>query len=79
MIDKALVASVRRELKAASDPSRAPAMQACMKSAMPYYGVAMPGQQVIWKKLFRSTAMPDACSWRETILSIWCRTAAPEH
>jgi hypothetical protein len=54
-------------------------MQACMKSAMPYYGVAMPGQQVIWKKLFRSTAMPDACSWRETILSIWCRTAAPQH
>ena len=47
MIDKALVASVRRELKAASDPSRAPAMQGCMKSAMPYYGVAMPGQQVI--------------------------------
>jgi len=71
VIDKALVASVRRELKAAADPSRAPAMQAYMKSAMPYYGVAMAGQQVIWKKLFRSTAIPDACSWRETTLSIW--------
>ncbi len=71
MIDKALVAAVRRELKAAADPSRALAMQAYMKSAMPYYGVAMPGQQVIWKKLFRSRAIPDACSWRETTLSIW--------
>jgi len=66
-------------LAEAADPAKAPAMQAYMKSAMPYYGVAMPGQQVIWKKLFRSTAMPDACSWRETILSIWCRTAAPQH
>ena len=71
MIDKALVAAVRRELKAAADPSRAPAMQAYMKSAMPYHGVAMPGQQVIWKKLFRSRVIPDACSWRETTLAIW--------
>jgi 3-methyladenine DNA glycosylase AlkD len=71
VIDKALVSAVRRELKAAADPSRAPAMQAYMKSAMPYYGVAMPGQQVIWKKLFRSRVIPDACSWRETTLAMW--------
>ena len=71
MIDKALVAAVRRELKAAADPSRAPAMQAYMKSAMPYYGVGMPGQQVIWKKLFRTRVIPDARSWRETTLAIW--------
>ena len=71
MIDKALVAAVRRELKAAADPSRAPAMQAYMKSAMPYYGVGMPGQQVIWKKLFRPRVIPDARSWRETTLAIW--------
>jgi sugar phosphate isomerase/epimerase len=58
VIDKALVAAVRRELKAAADPSRAPAMQAYMKSAMPYYGVGMPGQQVIWKKLFRTARHP---------------------
>jgi hypothetical protein len=60
VIDKALVAAVRRELKAAADPSRAPAMRACMKSAMPYYGVGMPGQQVTWKKLFRPCVIPDA-------------------
>jgi 3-methyladenine DNA glycosylase AlkD len=71
VIDKALVSAVRRELKAAADPSRAPAMQAYMKSAMPYYGVAMPGQQVIWKRLFRSRVIPDACSWRETTLAMW--------
>jgi 3-methyladenine DNA glycosylase AlkD len=71
VIDKALVAAVRRELKAAADPSRAPAMQAYMKSAMPYYGVGMPGQQVIWKTLFRRRVIPDARSWRETTLAIW--------
>lgn len=71
MIDKALVAAVRRELKAAADRSRAPAMQAYMKSAMPYYGVGMPGQQVIWKKLFRPRVIRDARSWRETTLAIW--------
>jgi len=71
VIDKALVAAVRRELKAAADPSRAPAMQAYMKSAMPYYGVGMPGQQVIWKKLFRQRVICDARSWRETTLAIW--------
>jgi len=71
VIDKALVAAVRRELKAAADPSRAPAMQAYMKSAMPYCGVGMPGQQVIWKKLFRPRVIPDARSWRETTLAIW--------
>ena len=71
MIDKALVAAVRRELKAAADPSRAPAMQAYMKSAMPYYGVGSPGQAAIWKKLFRSHVLSDAASWRETTLAMW--------
>jgi 3-methyladenine DNA glycosylase AlkD len=46
-------------------------MQAYMKSAMPYYGVGMPGQQVIWKKLFRQRVICDARSWRETTLAIW--------
>ena len=71
MIDKVLVAAVRRELKAAADPARAPAMRAYMKSAMPYYGVGSPGQEAIWKKLFRPKAIPDAASWRETSLSLW--------
>jgi 3-methyladenine DNA glycosylase AlkD len=71
VIDKALVAAMRRELKAAADPSRAPAMQAYMKSAMPYYGVGMPGQRVIWKTLFRARVISDARSWRETTLAIW--------
>jgi 3-methyladenine DNA glycosylase AlkD len=40
--DRALVAAVRRRLAAAADPGRAPAMQAYMKSAMPFLGVALP-------------------------------------
>ena len=71
MIEKTLIAAVRRELRAASDPSRAPAMQAYMKSAMPYYGVGAPEQQRIWTKVFRKRSLTDAESWRDTTLALW--------
>ncbi len=71
MIDKTLIAAVRRELKAASDPNRAPAMQAYMKSTMPYYGVGAPEQQRIWTSVFRKRSVTDAESWRDTTLAMW--------
>jgi 3-methyladenine DNA glycosylase AlkD len=71
VIDKALVAAVRRKLKAAGDPSRAPAMRAYMKSVMPYYGVSSSGQSAIWKKVFRRASLPNAASWRDTSLWLW--------
>lgn len=37
-----LAAAVRRALRAAADPERAPAMQAYMKSAQPFLGVRLP-------------------------------------
>jgi 3-methyladenine DNA glycosylase AlkD len=37
-----LVTSIREALRSAADPERAPAMQAYMKSAMPYLGVRVP-------------------------------------
>jgi hypothetical protein len=40
--DAALVEDVRRRLAGAADPDRAPAMQAYMKSAMPFHGVPSP-------------------------------------
>jgi 3-methyladenine DNA glycosylase AlkD len=41
-VDRALIATVRADLRAAADPVRAPQMQAYMKSAMPYLGVPVP-------------------------------------
>lgn len=48
----AVVADVRAELWAAADPDRAPAMQAYMKSALPYYGVSMPQCRRLWRRCF---------------------------
>lgn len=43
---------VRRELAAAADPDRAPAMQQYMKSDMPYHGVPRPDVRRICKAIF---------------------------
>jgi 3-methyladenine DNA glycosylase AlkD len=43
---------VRRELAAAGDPSRAHAMQAYMKSEMPYYGIRLPDVRRICRPIF---------------------------
>ena len=48
----ALVDEVRRELAAAADPARASAMQAYMKSDMPYHGIRMPDVRRICKPIF---------------------------
>jgi 3-methyladenine DNA glycosylase AlkD len=44
---RALIAAVRRELRASADAAKAGPMQAYMKSAMPYYGVNSPQQKAI--------------------------------
>ena len=72
--DRTLIAAVRRELRASADATKAPAMQAYMKSAMPYYGVSSPQQKDIWRRVFRAHVLQDATSWKATTLSLW-RTA----
>ena len=69
--DRALIAAVRRELRASADPAKAPAMRAYMKSAMPYYGVNSPEQNSIWKRVFRGRVIADEASWQGTVLALW--------
>ena len=45
--DQILVERVRTGLRAAADPTRAPQMQAYMKSAMPYLGVPVPAVRAV--------------------------------
>ncbi|KUI31622.1 DNA alkylation repair protein [Mycobacterium sp. IS-1742] len=47
-----LIAEVRGALAAAADPGRAPAMQAYMRSEMPYYGVRLPDVRRICAPIF---------------------------
>lgn len=67
----ALLLRLREALAAAADPARAPGMQAYMKSAMPYHGVAAPEVKRICSRLFKPLAFESAEAWREEVLAIW--------
>jgi 3-methyladenine DNA glycosylase AlkD len=67
----ALAETLRANLEAVADPRRAPAMQAYMKSTMPYLGVAaMPLRQVC-KAAYAGLAWPDSATWQAAVLAIW--------
>ena len=66
-----LQASLRSELARAGDPKKAAAMQAYMKSAMPYYGVQTPAQRAITRRLFAAHRFATAAEWRAACLKIW--------
>ena len=63
--------SVRRALAAAADPSRAPAMQAYMKSEMPYFGASAPLVRAVCREVFADYPFGDAVRWRADILCLW--------
>jgi 3-methyladenine DNA glycosylase AlkD len=66
-----LVRELKQRLRGASDPSRAPVMQAYMKSQMPYLGIAAPPLKAIVKEVFAAQKLQSREQWRDTILSIW--------
>jgi 3-methyladenine DNA glycosylase AlkD len=61
--DLELVVAVRTALAAASDPERAPAMQAYMKSAMPFLGVAKPVRTAALRPVWAAHPPTDRGSW----------------
>jgi 3-methyladenine DNA glycosylase AlkD len=68
---RALIAAVRRELRASADAAKAGPMQAYMKSAMPYYGVNSPQQKVIWRRVFAAHTLDDDAAWQATVRALW--------
>jgi 3-methyladenine DNA glycosylase AlkD len=71
LADRALVDDVRARLRAAGDPAKAPAMQAYMKSALPYHGVASPQARVVFREVLAAHPLPDRQSWLATALTLW--------
>jgi 3-methyladenine DNA glycosylase AlkD len=69
--DRALVDAVRRELRAAADPAKAPGMQAYMKSTMPFHGVQAPAQRRIFRAVFADHPLGSFDAWRATVLTLW--------
>jgi len=60
-----------RRLYAAADPAKAPAMQAYMKSSMPYLGIQASPLRAICKDVFAGLAFADSESWKHEVLAIW--------
>jgi 3-methyladenine DNA glycosylase AlkD len=69
--DDTLVQALRDGLARLADPARAPAMQAYMKSAMPYWGVQTPDQRCLVRAVFAAHPLPSFEQWHDTILTLW--------
>jgi 3-methyladenine DNA glycosylase AlkD len=66
-----LSAKLRKALRRAGDPVKAPAMQAYMKSAMPYHGVPTPLLRETCKATFADLQFAAASQWQAQILELW--------
>ncbi|HEV3482954.1 MAG TPA: DNA alkylation repair protein [Candidatus Acidoferrales bacterium] len=67
----ALLLRVRRELRRLADPSKASAMQAYMKSSMPYLGVSAPVLRRSYQSLFREIELNTHQIWRAMVAELW--------
>ncbi len=65
--DLALVAAVRAALGAQADAERAPAMQAYMKSQMPFLGVAKPARVAALRPVWAAHPVTDRLVWESTV------------
>ncbi|WP_410597172.1 DNA alkylation repair protein [Amycolatopsis sp. lyj-23] len=72
--DERLVKAIRAGLAEVADPAKAPAMQAYMKSAVPFRGVAKPQRSALLKQLLAEHTLPDRVTFSATVLKLW-RTA----
>lgn len=63
--------TLRATLLEQADPDRAPAMQAYMRSVMPYMGVASTPLRATTKALFAGLSYDSSDVWQADDLSIW--------
>lgn len=66
-----LVRLVRAELAAAANPEDAVAMQAYMKSSMPYYGVRATAMRAACRRAFTMHPLATCALWRSEVLELW--------
>jgi 3-methyladenine DNA glycosylase AlkD len=66
-----LLRALKKSLRAVADPAKAPAMQAYMKSSMPYLGVQAPQLRQAVRDVF--AAYPLVCfeEWRDAVMELW--------
>jgi 3-methyladenine DNA glycosylase AlkD len=66
-----LMSKIRAALREAGDPARAPAMQAYMKSAMPFHGVPTAALRQVCKAIFADMPFATASHWQAQVLDLW--------
>ncbi len=66
-----LVRTVRDRLAAAGNPAKAPAMQAYMKSTMPFRGVSADPLRRICRQVYDAHRLPDRESWEVAVRTLW--------
>ncbi len=66
-----LLLTLRKKLRAAGDAGRAKAMQAYMKSAMPFHGVPAPEVRAVCKQIFAPLAFATRRDWERAVREIW--------
>jgi 3-methyladenine DNA glycosylase AlkD len=66
-----LLPKLRKALHQVADPTKALAMQAYMKSAMPYHGVPTPLLRQICKATFADLQFATASHWQTHVLDLW--------
>jgi 3-methyladenine DNA glycosylase AlkD len=71
MPDSVLLICLRDALRKAADASKAPAMQAYMKSTMPYHGVPTPVLRKVCREVFLDLTFPSLATWRGMVLDLW--------
>ena len=63
--------AVRDALAVIADSGAAPAMQAYMKSAMPYLGASAIPRRKALKALFAGLDWPESSAWQADVLALW--------
>jgi 3-methyladenine DNA glycosylase AlkD len=66
-----LVADLRSRIAEAADPDRAPAMQAYMKSALPFRGVGSPVLHRICREALAQHPPLDRVAWEDAVRELW--------
>jgi 3-methyladenine DNA glycosylase AlkD len=66
-----LLSALRASFAAHADAARAPAMQAYMKSALPFHGIATPLRRELTAQAVRAHALPDTPSLADAMRTLW--------
>jgi len=70
-MNRAMLPMLRKALRAVADPRKAPAMQAYMKSDMPYHGVPMPLLRQVCRRAFATLEFASAREWQQQVRDLW--------